>query len=61
MSDTTTDQRVCVVCDQRIGKAPTGTYYHLSIDWTTINGGGHLAQPKLAHPMDTDPFAGADV
>lgn len=52
------DARECVVCDQ-----PTvergGVYVHV----LTVNGdhaADHRAQPKLAHPMDSDPFAGIE-
>lgn len=56
--------KVCVVCGQPIEPAPTdsamaldesGAYVHV-----TYCGQAHRAQPKLAHPMDDDPFAGIE-
>lgn len=58
---TTTTPRVCVTCDQPIelGEYGVTTYVHSrAISGETAP--DHPAQPKLAHPMDTDPFAGLD-
>lgn len=58
MGDTTTDQRVCVVCDEPIQLMDGSRSYYQHI-WAPES--PHDAQPKLAHPMDDDPFAGADI
>ncbi len=47
--------RTCVTCDQPITHLFGTTYAHTT---TTGPYADHTAQPKLAHPMDTDPFAG---
>lgn len=62
MSDTTTDQRVCVTCDQpiRLARDSQTHYEHLDPHAATVDRRPHEAQPKLAHPMDQDPFAGVD-
>lgn len=51
--------RVCVVCDQPIELTAPGNstrYVHAAVSFAT----DHRAQPKLAHPMDSDPFAGIE-
>lgn len=53
---TTTDQRVCVTCEQPITAISPTRYAHSD----PSTGRDHQAQPKLAHPMDNDPFAGLD-
>lgn len=50
-------ERTCVVCDEPIAHVNGTTYVHRLAQTTTPT---HRAQPALAHPMDTDPFAGAD-
>lgn len=63
MSDTTTDQRVCVTCEQPITLAAGSQlrYVHANNGDFYRFVGDHTAQPKLAHPMDEDPFAGCDI
>lgn len=48
--------RTCVVCDQPIVNVTGAVYVHRLPQTTNM----HTAQPVIAHPMDTDPFAGAD-
>lgn len=53
----TAEQRVCVTCEQPINPNAPGSIHYEHTD----NGRfAHIAQPKLAHPMDNDPFAGLD-
>lgn len=54
------EQRVCVVCTEDIQLVPghATVYEHTRLDG--VDARGHLALPKLAHPMDQDPFAGLD-
>lgn len=53
------DAITCVVCETRIHlqQGKVVTYAHDDVRWD----GDHDAQPKLAHPMDIDPFAGVDA
>lgn len=51
---TTTDPRVCVTCGQHIIAISPSRYAHADPNV----GRDHTAEPKIAHPMDTDPFAG---
>jgi hypothetical protein len=60
-SGTSLETRVCVTCDQPIVRTMPGNqtrYIHAVTSFAT----DHPAEPKLAHPMDVDPFAltGAD-
>lgn len=58
--DGTADQRVCVVCEQPVALAAGQQTHYVHADNATFyrHIGDHEAQPKLAHPMDQDPFAG---
>ena len=51
-----TDQRACVTCGEPT--VPTGAFKFRHDNWDLDR--NHPAQPKLAHPMDADPFAGID-
>jgi hypothetical protein len=52
------DQRECATCDQPLVPVGPASYVHASNDPQVE----HPARPRLAHPMDADPFAltGAD-
>lgn len=50
-------ERVCVTCENPVENAGGRRYRHTDPDLDIL----HRAQPKLAHPMDLDPFAGADL
>lgn len=57
------EQRVCVTCEQPIvlDADVQARYVHTADADAFVSGiGDHPAQPKLAHPMDVDPFAGLD-
>lgn len=60
----TTDQRVCVTCDEPIVLREGSSARYMHVNLTDVPGASgrwdHTAEPKLAHPMDTDPFAGID-
>lgn len=51
-----TDQRVCVTCGLHITRETATRYRHLDFRADA----DHQAQPKLAHPMDADAFAGLE-
>lgn len=46
---------MCVICARTIIPFGAIGYRH-----QTIPADGHRAEPKMAHSMDTDPFAGLD-
>ena len=63
MSAKQTDQRVCAVYTSGIWCGAPVEPVEGTTKWRHTNRVpvyGHDAQPKLAHPMDTDPFAGVD-
>lgn len=51
----TTDSRVCTTCDDPIALVDGSQLHYEHVRPPEFT---HTAEPKLAHPMDTDPFAG---